>query len=146
LGAIAVAARKSTPPPRPEVVMPVVSNNKGDRLPAIVSQNDTRPDAEKADKADKVDIAYVPSGDHNEPSPLPAASRESAPARDPDIAPRHWHDRHHVKARTEGRRSSAKQKVRPADPAPAQVSELKECRSDGLYPLMRQLNLSPSCN
>jgi hypothetical protein len=138
LGAIAVAAKKSTPPPRPETAMPVVSINKADRLPTIISRNDTQPDTEK-----KVEIA---SADQNEPVPSPTASKESAPARDPDIAPRHRHDRHHVKAGTESRRSSARQKAPAADPPPAQVSELKECRSDGLYPLMRQLNLSPQCN
>jgi hypothetical protein len=145
LGAIAVAAKKSTPLPRPEVVLPVVSINKADRLPTIVDQNDPQPDAE-ADKTGKVDIAYVPSGDQNESNPTATAAQESAPARDRDIAPRHRHERHHDKARTERRRSIAKQKERPADPPPAQVSELKECRTDGLYPLMRQMNLSPACN
>lgn len=153
LGAIAVAAKKLTPPPRPEVVVPAVSNNKADRLPTIISQTDTQPDAERAataENAEKVDVAYVPSVDQNAPNPRPtaarlAASQDSAPARDPDIAPRHRHERHHVRARTERRRSIARQKMPPADPPPAQVSELKECRTDGLHPLMRQLNLSPQC-
>jgi len=150
LGAIAVAAKKSTPPPRPEVVVPAVSNNKADRLPTIISQADTQTDAERAATAEKVDVAYVASADQNAPNPRPAAARpaatqDSASARDPDIAPRHRHERHHVRARTERRRAIAKPKVRPADPPPAQVSELKECRTDGLHPLMRQLNLSPQC-
>ena len=148
LGAIAVAAKKSTPPPRPEVIVPAVSNNKADRLPTIISQTDTQPDAERAATAEKVDVAYVASADQNAPRPAaarPAATQDSASARDPDIAPRHRHERHHVRARTERRRAIAKPKVRPADPPPAQVSELKECRTDGLHPLMRQLNLSPQC-
>jgi len=142
LGAIAVAAKKSTPPPppRPEVVMPAVSINKADRLPTIINQNDTQPDAEK------LAIAYVPSSDQNESSPPRSASQETARARDSDIAQRPSRERHHARAKTERRRSIAKPKVRPADPPPAQVSELKECRSDGLRPLMRQLNLSPPCD
>jgi len=143
LGAIAVAAKKSTPPPRPEVVVPAVSNNKADRLPTIISQTETQPDAERAATTEKMDVAYVASADQNAPNPRPAATQDSASARDHDIAPRHRHERHHVRART--RRAIARQKVRPADPPPAQVSELKECRTDGLHPLMRQLNLSPQC-
>lgn len=140
LGAIAAAAKKLTPP-RPEVVMPLVSNNKTDRLPTTVTQDNTQPDAEK------VDVVYVTSGDQNQADPPLPASQEPGPARHPDITPRHGHDRHHAKANTERRRaSSANQKMRAADPSPAQVSELKECRSDGLNPLLRQLNLAPPCN
>ena len=93
VGAIAAAAKKSTPPPL-EVVMPVVSGNKTDRLPLTINE----------DKS--------------------------------------------TEAKTERRRvSSTKQtKTRSVDPPPAQISELKECRSDGLDPLLRKLNLSPPCN
>ena len=140
LGAIAAAAKKSTPPP-PEVVMPVVSGNKTDRLPLTIKED-------KPTDAEKVDVVYVQPSEEGQASPPPPVSEEPAPTRHPDVNSRHWHDRHHVKAKTERRRtSSTKQtKTGSVDPSPAQISELKECRSDGLDPLLRKLNLSPPCN
>jgi hypothetical protein len=139
LGAIAAAAKKSTPP-LPEVVMPVVSGNKTDRLPLTIKEV-------KPTDAEKVDVVYVQPSEEGQASPLPPVSKEPAPTRNPDITSRHWHDRHHVKAKTEKRSaSSTKQKTPSVDPSPAQISELKECRSDGLDPLLRKLNLSPPCN
>jgi hypothetical protein len=141
LGAIAAAAKKSTPPPPPEVVMPVVSGNKTDRLPLPINED-------KPTDAEKVDVVYVQPSQEGQASQPSRISEEPAPTRHPDITSRHSHDRHHVKAKTERRRaSSTKQtKTRPVDPLPAQISELKECRSDGLDPLLRKLNLSPPCN
>jgi hypothetical protein len=140
LGAIAAAAKKPTPPP-PEVVMPVVSGNKADRLPLTTIRED------KPTDADKVDVVYVQPSEEGPARPPPPVSEEPAPTRHPDITSRHWHDRHHIKAKTEMRRSSStKQKTQSVDPSPAQISELKECRSDGLDPLLRKLNLSPPCN
>ena len=138
LGAIAAAAKKSTPP-LPEVVMPVVSGNKTDRLPLTIKE--VKP-------TDAVDVVYVQPSEEGQASPPPPVSEEPASIRHPDITSRHWHDRHHVKAKTERRRaSSTKQtKTGSVDPSPAQISELKECRSDGLDPLLRKLNLSPPCN
>ena len=140
VGAIAAAATKSTPPPL-EVVMPVVSGNKTDRLPLTIKEA-------KPTDAEKVDVVYVQPGQEGQASPPSRISEEPAPTRQPEINSRHVHDRHHVKAKTERRRaSSAKQtKTRSVDPPPAQISELKECRSDGLDPLLRKLNLSPPCN
>jgi hypothetical protein len=139
LGAIAAAAKKSTPPP--EVVMPVVSGNKSDRLPLTINED-------KPTDAEKVDVVYVQPSEEGHATPAPPVSEEPAPTRHPEITSRHWHDRHHVKAKTERRRtSSTKQtKTGSVDPSPAQISELKECRSDGLDPLLRKLNLSPPCN
>ena len=142
LGAIAAAAKKSTPPPPPEVVMPVVSGNKTDRLPLTIKE-DGPTDAEK------VDVVYVQPSEEGQASPPPPVSEEPpAPTRHPDVTSRHWHDRHHVKAKTGRRRASStnQTKTRSVDPPPAQISELKECRSDGLEPLLRKLNLSPPCN
>ena len=141
LGAIAAAAKKSTPPPPPEVVMPVVSGNKTDRLPLVINEN-------KPTNAEKVDVVYVQPSEQGQASPPPPVSEEPAPTRHPDVTSRHWQDRHHAKAKTERRRtSSTKQtKTGSVDPSPAQISELKECRSDGLDPLLRKLNLSPPCN
>ena len=139
LGAIAASAKKSTPPP-PEVVMPVVSGNKTDRLPLTIKED-------KPIDAEKVDVVYVQPSEEGQASPLPSVSKELAPTRHSDITSRHWHDRHHVKAKTEKRSAnSTKQKTPSVDPSPAQISELKECRSDGLDPLLRKLNLSPPCN
>ena len=139
LGAIAAAAKKSTPPP--EVVMPVVSGNKADRLPLTINED-------KPTDAEKVDVVYVQPSKEGQASPPPPVSEEPAPTRHPDVTSRHWHDRHHVKAKTERRRASSAKptKTRSVDPPPAQISELKECRSDGLDPLLRKLNLSPPCN
>jgi len=140
LGAIAAAAKKPTPPP-PEVVMPVVSGNKADRLPLTIKED-------KPTDAEKVDVVYVQPSEEGPARPPPTVSEEPAPTRRPDITSRHWHDRHHVKAKTERRRASStpQVKTRSVDPSPAQISELKECRSDGLDPLLRKLNLSPPCN
>ena len=139
LGAIAAAAMKSTPPPR-EVVMPVVSENKTDRLPLVINEN-------KPTNAEKVDVVYVQPSEEGQASPPPPVSEEPAPTRHPDVTSRHWHDRH-VKAKTERPRASSTKQTMPrsVDPSPAQISELKECRSDGLDPLLRKLNLSPPCN
>jgi hypothetical protein len=138
LGAIAAAAKKSTPPPPPEVVMPVVSGNKTDRLPLTISED-------KPTDAEKVDVVYVQPSQEGQGNPPSRISEEPAPTRHPDINSRHWQDRHHVKAKTE-RRSTKQTKTGSVDPSPAQISELKECRSDGLDPLLRKLNLSPPCN
>jgi hypothetical protein len=135
VGAIAAAAKKSTPPL--EVVMPVVSGNKTDRLPLTINED-------KPTDAEKVDVVYVQPSQEGQGNPPSRISEEPAPTRHPDINSRHWRDRHHVKAKTEGRRASSK--TRSVDPSPAQISELKECRSDGLDPLLRKLNLSPPCN
>jgi hypothetical protein len=138
LGAIAAAAMKTTPPP-PQVFMPVVSGNKADRLPLAINED-------KPTDADKVDVVYVQPSEEGPARPPPPASEEPAPTRHPDTS-RHWHDRHQVKAKTERRTASTTlAKTRSVDPSPAQISELKECRSDGLDPLLRKLNLSPPCN
>ena len=140
LGAIAAAAMKTTPPP-PQVVMPVVSGNKTDRLPLAIKED-------KPTDAEKVDVVYVQPGQEGQASPPSRISEQPAPARQPETNSRHVHDRHHVKAKTERRTASSTTlaKTRSVDPSPAQISELKECRSDGLDPLLRKLNLSPPCN
>jgi hypothetical protein len=139
LGAIAAAAKKSTPPP-PEVVMPVVSGNKTDRLPLTIKED-------KPTDAEKVDVMYVQPSEEGRAGLPPPVLEEPVPTRHPDVNSRHWHDRHHLKAKTEKRSSSTKQtKTGSVDSSPVQISELKECRSDGLEPLLRKLNLSPPCN
>ena len=139
LGAIAAAAIKSPPPP--EVVMPVVAGNKADRLPLIINQY-------KLADVEKVDVVYVPPSEQGQAGlPLPASQERASPPHHV-IAPRHWHDPHDVKdkAAKQGTSSTKQAKKRPADQPPERVSEVKQCRSDGLDPLLRKLNLAPPCN
>jgi hypothetical protein len=140
LGAIAAAAIKSPPPP-PEVVMPVVAGNKADRLPLIINR-DTPTDAEKAD------VVYVPPSEQGQAGLFPPASQERASPPHHVIAPRHWHDPHDPKAKAAKQETSSRKqaKKRSADQPPQQVGEVKQCRSDGLDPLLRKLNLAPPCN
>jgi hypothetical protein len=138
LGAIAAAAKKSPPPP--EVVMPLVAGNKADRLPLKINQ-DTPTEAKK------VDVVYVPPGEQSQAGLPPPEPEEVASPPDRVITPRHWHDPHDLKALTvKQKASSVKQlKKASADSPPKQVSEVKRCRSDGLDPLLRKLNLAPPC-
>jgi hypothetical protein len=140
LGAIAAAAKKSPPLP-PEVVMPLVGGNKADRLP-LKNSRDTPTETKK------VDVVYVPPSEQSQAGLPPPAPEEVAGLPDPVIAPRHWHDPHDLKV------GAAKQKVgsvkqskkASADSRPKQVSEVKQCRSDGLDQLLRKLNLAPRCD
>jgi len=142
LGAIAAAAKKSTPPsPSPEVVFPVVVGNKTDRLP-IRTKQDTLTDT------DKIDVVYVPPTGQDQiplpqPTPQKAAGLPSA-----DINPRHWHDQHNLRAKAAKQRTSStkRSKKHAADDPPKQVNAVKECRSDWLQPLLRRLSLSPPCD
>ena len=139
LGAIAAAAKKSPPLP-PEVVMPLVVRNKADRLPLKINQ-DTPTEAKK------VDVVYVPLVEQSQAGLPPPAPEEVARPPDRVITPRHWHDPHDLKApAVKQKASSVKQlKKASADSPPKQVSEVKRCRSDGLDPLLRKLNLAPPC-
>jgi len=141
LGVIAAAAKKSTPPPAPEVVMPVVAGNKADRLPLVINQD--TPTA-----AERVDVVHVQPSEQGQADLPPPAPKQAAIPPHRDIAPRHWHEPHDLKARAANNRANiTKQSKRDAaDKPPKQVSEVKQCRSDGLDPLLRKLNLSPPCD
>jgi hypothetical protein len=140
LGAIAAAAKKS-PPPLPEVVMPVVAGNKADRLPLIINQ-DTPIEAEK------VDVVFVPPSEQSQAGLPPPAPKEVASPQHRVIIPRHWHDPHDLKAKAAKQRESSTKQAnkRSADQPPKEVSGVKVCRSDGLDPLLRKLKLSPPCD
>jgi hypothetical protein len=141
LGAITAVAKKSTPSASPEIVLPVAAGNKADRLPLMVNQGTPA-------EAEKVNVAYVPPSEQAQAALPPSALPE--PTRPPhhDVTRRHGHEPHHLKTKATKRTASSTKHAekRSADHPPIQVSEMKECRSDGLAPLLRKLSLSPSCN
>ena len=141
LCAIAAAAKKSPAPQPAEVVFPVVAGNKADRLQLIIGW-DTPADAEK------VDIVYVPPVEQEPDISNQSAPQKAASAPPPRLVSRHWHDPHDLKfyeARKQKASSSKLPRKNSDDRAPKQVSDVKQCRSDGLDPLLRKLNLSPPC-
>ena len=115
LGAIAAAAKKS-PPPLPEVVMPVVAGNKADRLPLIINQ-DTPIEAEK------VDVVFVPPSEQSQAGVPAPAPKEVASPQHRVIIPRHWHDPHDPKAKAAKQRESSTKQAnkRSADQPPKEV-------------------------
>ena len=140
LGAIAAAAKKSPPPQPAEVVFPVVAGNKADRLQLVI-RRDTLTDAEK------VNVVYVPPVEDLAPS-TPSASQKAPSPPPPRLVSRHWHDPHDRKffEASKQKASESKQPTKySADRVPKRVADVKECRSDGLDPLLRKLNLSPQC-
>ena len=154
LGAIAGAAIRSTPP-LPETVRPVVAGNKADRLPLVVNE-----DVPKA--AEKIDAAYVQPAQEVQSNP-PAETTPLATPTDSDLKPSKADAPRRAKAATVPKQSvSHSKRVAAADrspkevsapaakqenaPPPNQTSELKECSSSGLDPLLRKLNLAPPCN
>ena len=141
LGAIAATAKKSAPPPAPEIVMPVVAGNKADRLPLVVNQD--TPTA-----AEKVDVVYVQPSEQGRADLPPPAPKQAAIPPQRGIIPRHWHDPHDLKFKAAGNRAGIKQQSKKdaADKPPNQVSDVKRCRSDGLDPILGKLNLSPPCD
>jgi hypothetical protein len=139
LCAIAAAAKKSPAPQRAEVVFPVVAGNKADRSQLIIGW-DTPTDAEK------VDIVYVPPVEQEPDISNQSAPQKAASAPPPRLVSRHWHDPHDSKFFEARRQKASSSKLpRKNSDDPKQVSDVKECRSDGLDPLLRKLNLSPPC-
>jgi hypothetical protein len=140
LGAIAAAAKRPPPPQPAEVVFPMVSGEKADRLP-LITHGDTQTEIEK------VDVVYVPPVENIAPSNQSVPQKAANPP-PPRLASRHWHDPHDRKFFEAKRQKASKSKPLTknyADRAPKRVGDLKECRSDGLDPLLRKLNLSPHC-
>jgi hypothetical protein len=136
LGAIAAAARKPTLLQQAEIVFPIVAGSKADRLP-LMPRLDSPADVER------VDVAYVPPVEA--PSELPVPQKVASPPL-PRIASRHWHDHRKFSEATKRRASASRSPTKDSvDRATKQASATKECRSDGLDPLLRKLNLSPQC-
>lgn len=138
LGAIAAAAKKPALPQHAEIVFPKVDGNKADRLPLM-------PRLDTPDDVERLDVAYVP--------PVEAPSELQVPQKVasqplPRIVSRHWHDPHDRKFFDAAKQRTSKSRPptkNSADRAPKRVTDVKECRSDGLDPLLRKLNLSPQC-
>ena len=140
LCAIAAAAKRPLPPQRPEVVFPIVSGEKADRLPLVAR-------GESLTEIEKVDVVYVPPVEDLAPS-TPSASQKAPSPPPPRLVSRHWHDPHDRKffEASKQKASESKQPTKySADRVPKRVADVKECRSDGLDPLLRKLNLSPQC-
>lgn len=139
LGAIAAAAKK-TPLPRPaEIVFPIATGNKADRLP--INSN-----PETTTEVDKVNVVYIPPAEgHRVIPPMPRPSKEGKRASAPDFVPRHWHDPHDIKAKA-ARFSDTRQANRRSPAGmPNQLAEARSCRTERLDGLLRKLNLSSSC-
>jgi hypothetical protein len=136
LGAIAAAAKKPSLPQPAEIVFPKVAGSKADRLP-LVARPDTLTGTEKAE------VAYVPPV---EAPSEPAAPQKAASPLLPRIVSRRWHDPHDRKFFEGTKQGKSKPPTKSsADRLPKRVTDVKECRSDGLDPLLRKLNLSPRC-
>ena len=134
---IAAAAKKPTLPQPPEIVFPEVAGVKADRLELIISEV-APTDAEKV-----VDVVYAPPAAEGTLSSRQKATSQSSIR----LASRHWHDPHNPKfEKTKQKAKSSKpSQTNSADRALNQVNSAKECRSDGVVPLLRKLNLSPPC-
>jgi hypothetical protein len=133
LGAIAAAAKKPSLPQPAEIVFPKVAGSKADRLP-LIPRLGTPTDVER------VDVAYFPP---EAPSESAAPQKAASPPL-PRIVSRHRHDPHDRKFFEAAKQRASKSKP-TADRVPQRVTAVKECRSDGLDPLLRKLNLSPQC-
>ncbi|MGY8663392.1 hypothetical protein Q3C01_13595 [Bradyrhizobium sp. UFLA05-109] len=116
---------------------PAVSANKSDRLP-IHSEAIAPKVAVEAEKpaVPTPQIAAAP------PPAEPKADRKL-----PEFTPRHWHDpsASRNKIQNRGTAEAKRPQTRPIE-KPKQVSEVRNCSSDGLAPLLRQLNLQPACD
>ena len=140
LGAIAAAAKKLPTPQPIQIDYPKVAGSKADRLP-LIAHLDTPIDAEK------VDVVYVPPIENVGPSKQSAPPKAASPPLS-RIASRHWHQPHDRKffdTTKQGVSTSKFPTKVSADRTAKRVADAKECRSDGLDPLLRKLNLSPNC-
>lgn len=133
IGVIAVGAE--TPAhdiSKDELIFPIVVGAKSDRLD--LSTNDT------LTVVDKVE----PSTLERSPAIQPALV-ETIETPAPDIVPRHWHDPHDRKPTAAKRKARATKEPRGGSPSNASTNLADACRTDGLDPLLRKLNLSPQC-
>jgi hypothetical protein len=120
--------------------MPVVAGNKADRLPFAIKLD--MPTA-----VESVDVAYLQPDQEGQADLPPLASKQAAPPPHRDFTPRHWHDPHDLKAKATNKKADGTKGLRKrAADQPLKQVDAKQCRSDGLDPLLRKLNLSPRCD
>ena len=143
LGAIA-AAKKAVDPgvpiPSRELVMPITAGNKADRLPLAVKQ-------QTLIIPDTVGISHPPP-DEEQVAVANFRPEEAVKPQQTEIISRHRHEPHRNKAeqtRAKGSRNKPSPKSLNTEES-TQVKQTIECRSDGLDPLLRKLNLSPPCD
>jgi hypothetical protein len=139
VGAIGAAATNRKSPEPVDVVFPVAAGNKADRL-LVGSSAETLSEADK-----KVSPDLPPSQAEltSSPSPQPASLNKMISASSPDIVPRHWHEPQAPGPRSVKTKSS---NLKQAKKSAAGTQETRDCRSDGLHPILRKLNLAPDCN
>ncbi|MGV7217278.1 hypothetical protein [Bradyrhizobium sp. UFLA05-112] len=142
VGVVSPLGPSRAPAPATKVGMasdfPVVSGNKSDRLPVhteAIGQNVTVEADEPAVPTPQ--IAAAP----------PLAAEPKVDRKLPEFIPRHWHDptASRNKIQNRGTAEAKRPQTRPIE-KPKQVTEVKNCSSDGLAPLLRQLNLQPPCD
>lgn len=141
LGAITAGAKKSPPPQSAEIVFPLVVGNKADRL-TIVARSE-------ASAAEENLTVYTPAPEEKSgPPPQPRPEEAAAPSATADFIPRHWHDPLAPKVKTRRSKSRDAKEVRKTSPAGTsnKIADARDCRTDGLDPLLRKLNLSPPCD
>ncbi|OKO79039.1 hypothetical protein AC630_18085 [Bradyrhizobium sp. AS23.2] len=138
VGVVSPLGTSRAPAPAIEVGMasnfPAVSGNKSDRLPIHTEAIGPK----VAIEADKPAILT--------PQIAPPLAEPKADRKLPEFIPRHWHDptASKNKIQNRGTADTKKSQTRPIE-KPKQVNEVKNCSSDGLAPLLRQLNLQPRC-
>ncbi len=142
-GAIGPVARDKTPKPSGQREFPVTVGTRADRLPITIrpAGDSDLPNAEESRPS-------LP--EHQPEAQVPAPEAEPKDEAVPAIASRHWHDPTDLKPKKVNHptvnRGPSQSTKRAADPNARQVVEEKDCRSDGLYPLLRKMNLSPPCD
>ncbi len=142
-GAIGPIARDKTLKPSSQREFPVAVGTRADRLPITIRS---------------ASVSDVPNAEESHPSvpehpPQAQVQATAAKPKDeavPAIASRYWHDPTDLKSKKMNQptasRSTSQLSKRAAGANARQVVEAKDCRSDGLYPLLRKMNFSPLCN
>jgi hypothetical protein len=142
-GAIGPVARDATPKPSSQLGFPVPVGTRADRLPITIRQTSG------------IDVLDAEDSRPSLPEHQPVAQAQASAERPmdeavPAIVSRHWHDPTDLKLKKVNRPTAnpgtSQLSKRAADANARQIVEAKECRSDGLYPLLRKMNLSPPCN
>ncbi|MCP3466584.1 MULTISPECIES: hypothetical protein [unclassified Bradyrhizobium] len=141
VGVVSPLGPSRAPAPDTDVGMasdfPAVSGNKSDRLPI-------RAEAIAPKAAVEADKPAVPTPQIAVAAPAVEPKTDQT---QPRFISRHWHDPTASKYTIQKRSAAdAKRSQTPSVEKPKQATEVKNCSSDGLAPLLRQLNLQPPCD